>query len=262
MALDIKSLSGGEVAGAGLFDELMRTTKAHLQQEFNDNRLVGADYANVYLGNIQSNMSAALQYLLSYEGTNLQNELIAEQVQGADLDNQLRQDQLLTNAKQRELIDAQIAVQTNNALKIVEETKLVTQQTKNAIAQETLIIKQVDQATAQIALIEKQAELLNGQIDTEHANTNTPTGGLTKVAYDKGLSEIAVLDQKLITETAQTTGTPDTVFGLVGQEISLKKAQGDSFLRDAEQKAAKFFSETGPFFAICSLTSFFKYLNS
>lgn len=241
--LKLTDLTGGEVAGAGLFDELMRTAKSLLEQEYDAGRIVGADYPTVYLGAIQFNLQTAAQYLLAYEVQNQQVLLLQEQIQGADLDNQLKADTLITNALQRELLTAQVEAANKQVLKLVEETKLVTQQVAQSKAQEDQVRKQIEQLTAQISLTSKQEDLVDNQILTEGANTKLPTAGLTKATYDKTLSEIAILNQKLVTETAQTEGTIDTVGGLVGQEMSLKTNQGNSFLRDAEQKAAKFYAD-------------------
>ena len=55
----------GLPTGNGYFDVLMRSVKAHIQSEYDAGRIKGADYANVYLGAIQSAMQLAEQFVLS-----------------------------------------------------------------------------------------------------------------------------------------------------------------------------------------------------
>jgi hypothetical protein len=58
----------------------------------------------------------------------------------------------------------------------------------------------------------------------------------------KTASERALLDQKTITEEAQTSDTPgvlSTVAGVIGKQKYLYESQASGFSRDAEQKAAK-----------------------
>lgn len=237
------SLTGGEIAGAGLFDELMRTTKSHVVAEFDAGRITEKNYSTVYLGAIQANLQTASQFVLGYETQNQQILLLQEQIQGADLDNQLKTDSLLTSALQRDLLTEQIATQEQSRLKLVEDTKLVTQQIAQSTAQADLVRKQIEQIALQMLLTTEQTALITEQILTEEANTKTPTAGLAKASYDKTLAEIEVLEQKRVTEEAQTSGSGSSIGGIVGQDIKLKEAQANSFIRDAEQKAAKFYSD-------------------
>ena len=58
----------------------------------------------------------------------------------------------------------------------------------------------------------------------------------TKSDIDANTAQIALINQKKVTEIAQTT---DGYNGVVGKQISLYNAQITGFTRDAEQKAAK-----------------------
>ena len=236
-------ITGGEVAGAGFYDELMRTTRAQLVEEFEANRLVGAEYATVVLGSMQANLQTASSFILAYESQNAQLLIQAEQLQSVELDNQLKEDQLLTAALQRELLTEQIETQKQQTLQLVEQTKLVTKQLDQADKQIELMDKQIIQLEGQITLTARQEEMVEQQIITEKTNTEDPTAGMAKATFDKTNSEVSILNQKLVTEKAQTEGTTDTVEGLLGREMNLKTIQAESFLRDAEQKAAKFYAD-------------------
>lgn len=239
-----KDLTGGEVEGAGVFDELMRTVKAHLDKEQTAGRITDQNYATVYLGALQNTLNTASQFLLQVEQTNQQTLLLQEQVKQAK--------------KQNELLDlqkAQLTVQNATAqynldftmpeqlAQLKEQTKLITQQKHNAVTQNTLLTTQNNQATQQIAVAVKQEELLLEQIESAKDEHTNPTGGLNKAAYDKTVAETSVLNQRKLTEEAQTVGEVGAVGGVLGTQMKLVDTQKEGFLRDAEQKAAKIFSD-------------------
>lgn len=249
MSITNKDVTGGEVTGSGFFDELMRASKDHLVQEYDAGRLVGAEYGAAYLGVMQSNLQVATQFILQREINNQQALLLQEQVQQGVkqnelLNKQIAQAQLEIDTAQYNLdfmLPEQLATQT-------EQTKLVTQQIAESVAKIALTNAQVvqsnAQSAAQVALTGKQEDLVDKQILTENTQTTDPTGGLAKKAFDKAQEEINLLNQKKVTETAQTSGDVDTLGGVVAAEMTLKKQQAEAFLRDAEQKAAKIYSDT------------------
>jgi hypothetical protein len=250
MSVTVKDLTSGEVAGTGFFDELMRTSKAHLVQEYDAGRLVGTDYSNAYVGAYQFNLQTASQFILQYQMTNQQILVLQEQVKQAQ-----KQNELLDLQK----LQAQIGIDTAQynldlmlpaqLLQTEAQTVLLGKQALESDKQVILLAQQNLQAIAQTAMIGTQEDLLDKQILTETANTETPTAGLTLVEYEKKEQETAILTAKVETEKAQTQdliglANDVDVGGLVGMEIKLKESQGDSFLRDAEQKAAKFFADS------------------
>ena len=244
MTIQTANLTSGEVAGTGLFDELMRTTKAHILAEFTAQRITDKNYATVYLGSVQSNLQIASQFVLQYELNNQQALVLQEQVK-----HQQKQNELL-DLQKAQLVLANAAAEYNNTFmlpaqlaSITEQTRVHTQNIVNAKEQEILLQKQVLQAVAQTLLVAKQEDLLDEQIKSEKDKTNTPLAGMNKVAYDKAIAEAALLAQRLISERAQTVGDITNLGGLLGTELALKKAQGDSFLRDAEQKVAKLYAD-------------------
>ena len=238
--LDIRSLSTGESAGSGLYEELMRAGNSHILQEFKAGRIVGESYANVYLGAMQANLSSAIQYLLQYETVNKNLEVLDEQIKQNQKQNELlelQKEQLsIANATAKYNLDVMLPAQL---LQLKKQTELVVEQVNQAMAQTA-------QITAQTALTKKQQDLVDEQIrDAKDKHTN-PTGGINKAQYDKLMAEKAIADQKLLTEKAQIADTVNgiPVTGLVGKEITLKQNQADSFLRNAEIQVAKLYSDT------------------
>ena len=68
--LTVATLTETTIEGNGVFDVLMRATKAHLDVEYSKNRIKGPEYSTVYLGALQAVMQTALQFSLVQEKTN------------------------------------------------------------------------------------------------------------------------------------------------------------------------------------------------
>lgn len=237
--LTVRSLTGGEKEGSGVFDELMRTIKSHVHEELAEGRITEKAYSEVYLGALQFALNSATNYALAYEKANKELAVLDEQIKQNQKQNELlelQKEQLsIANATAKYNLDVMLPAQL---LQLKKQTELVVEQVNQATAQTA-------QITAQIALTKKQQDLVDEQIrDAKDKHTN-PTGGLNKAQYDKLMAEKAIADQKLITEKAQTSSSINgtAVGGLIGQEMTLKKNQGDSFLRNAEIQVAKLYSD-------------------
>lgn len=237
MAITRRQLTGGEKAGSGLYDELMRTSQSHLEAEFKAGRIKGTDYANAYLGMMQANLTTGLQFVMQKELTNAQVEIAKEQIKQNEKHNEI----LELQRAQLEITNQ--TAQYNLDVTLPAQTLLLDEQLLQSKEQTKLLTAQLAQANAQTALTNSQKNLSEEQVISERTKTTNPTGGTSKVAYDKTLAEISVLEQKKLTEQKQTTGTKDDTDGLVGAEMKLKHVQSESFLRDAEQKATKIYSD-------------------
>lgn len=64
------------VTGTGIFDDIMETVTAHLNAQFDLGRITGSSYGTVYLGAIQSVMTAAVGYTLGQEKANSESSLL------------------------------------------------------------------------------------------------------------------------------------------------------------------------------------------
>ena len=93
-----------------------------------------------------------------------------------------------------------------------------------------------------IALQKAQLELQNEKlalekdIASQQVLLTAAQVAKTNSDIDANTAQIALINQKKVTEVAQTT---DGYNGVVGKQISLYNAQITGFTRDAEQKAAK-----------------------
>ncbi len=238
--LTVGSLTGGEKEGRGIFEELMRTTKDYLENEYKYKRITGEEYTKAYIASMQSAMAQGSQYLLQYLITNQNVKLLDQQILEAEkrvtlvqtqIDDQLAQTRLTEeqitlaqkaqlqadqdlalSIKQEALLDSQIVgsdkdniIKDNQAAQMIEQTKLTVQQTANAAIEATV---QTNQAA-------------------------------------KTVAETNVLTQKLKTEMAQILDKVDAVdvAGVIGKQKTLYTNQADGYIRDSEQKVAKMYSD-------------------
>lgn len=89
-------------------------------------------------------------------------------------------------------------------------------------------------AILQQQLLNLQEELLNTQ--ASRARTDAET--------DRANAEILLLDQKKTTELAQVNATGVNPNSVIGSQLTLYQNQANSFIRDAEQKAAEILTKT------------------
>lgn len=95
----------------GIFDVLMKTVAENLEEQYDNNRINSTDYANVYLGSLQSVLAQSIQFAL-------QEQLTEAQIAGALADNDLK-------VKQLDLVNEQINnAYTDRVLKDKQAAKL------------------------------------------------------------------------------------------------------------------------------------------
>lgn len=126
-AIPVSNLTQATLDGNGVFDVLMRANKAHLEAEFGKGRIKGAEYSTVYLGALTQVMQTALAFALAQAKTDLENQLLAKQIE------------LVTQQK--------LNAEAEHAVLVAQECKLraeydLTMETKLKTAQETALLTQ------------------------------------------------------------------------------------------------------------------------
>ncbi len=222
--ITIQDLTLTTVDGTGVFDVLMRATKAHLEQEFSKNRIKGAEYSTVYLGSLQSVMATSLEFLLQRQKIALEAQLMEQQVlvAKAEVEKALAQVEL---AKQQVLNSkVELEILTLNKDKIPAEIAHIKAQTG-------LLVQQTDNALVENSVLLAQECKLKAEYD------------LLILQKSRVASETELMMQKIATEKAQTTSLGVDGDSVIGRQKSLYQAQTNGFSRDAEQKAAKLMSD-------------------
>lgn len=239
--IELSDLTGGEIAGNGAFDELMRAVKSHLAEEYSKGRITGDMYTQAYISALDMAMGNANTFLLQRQITNQQVRLLDAQIENEELNKQLIQKQIdkleqdtLYVAKQVEKADSDIALVEAQTLNQGKQGLVLDQTVANAI--KDLEVKDVNIAgqEANTAMIVQQT--INAESQDEQIKKQTL----------KLQSEIEVLGQRVISELAQTSDTVNgqPIAGVLGKQIELYKNQADGYIRDAEQKVAKIFNDT------------------
>lgn len=246
MAITIDQLTERRLDGNGIFDALMDSVDQHIQREYKANRIKGPEYATVYLGAVQATLQQSLEFLLTKDKTDKEIALIEAQISKM--------------AKEEALVDAQILNAGADKLRIEADTARLTQQTANLLAEAANIPKQGQLIDAQIAKAGAETDLTTQRkTNLEAEALNIPKQGLVLDAqkckldaeFDllveqkaKAIAETALLNQKKVTEQAQTSATGVDADSVVGKQKALYTAQTNGFLRDAEQNVAKIMVDT------------------
>jgi hypothetical protein len=197
--ITLDDLTQAKVDGTGAFDTLMRSMVSHLELEFNKGRLRGADYANVYLNALNPVLQNAVVFLLQKDEAANKAALVDAQVRLTEVQILLAEAELERELINKELVQAQVN-------KLNAETINVQQQLNNLLAEECVLKSQFDINKSQNLQVVAQTTLVN---------------------------------QKVATEKAQTSGVGIEPASVIGKQIVLYAAQSEGFKRDAEQKAAK-----------------------
>lgn len=210
----------GSLAGTGVFDVLMGTVNVHIQKQYDDNRLSGTEFAQVYLGALQATLAQSVAYLTAFQ----QAEMIAEQVKSEIKNNEVGGLIDLQKQKLQEEIDLVIA-QTAGAYENIKAT------TQDTVRQNALNTKQVIKVAADTDVSEKQAlEIARDTLRKDAESTSQV------LATDAG----AALKSAQITEINLESLRKDSESE---KKVVLMQAQADGFGHDAKSKLLKQMTE-------------------
>lgn len=238
--------------GTGIFDVLFRKVTNEVEGQFTKGYLKGSEYAEVYLGAIQSTLQQSLQFLLSRDELNMKLQLLdlekqaqAINVEKLKIDKEilllnkdivglqklemdakldLMELEKITVGKQQTMLDKQIASEEQRKLNMAQELLQITAQKDLLVQQKANLLIESDKLTQEVGLTTNNKLIAAEQIAVVAESKN------------KTMSETALLNAKLVTEQFQTSGTPG---GLLGKQMELYQAQKDGFVKDALQKQAK-----------------------
>lgn len=192
-AINVTDLTTGTVEGTGVFDELMKITKAHIHEEYNKNRIKGSEYSTVYLGAVQAVMDRSLQFLLQQQKTDLEAQLLEQQVANAVTENQVMQKQICK-------LDAEFDVLVEQKLKTIQETALLSQKKTTEQAQtngvgvdaDSVIGKQKLLYAEQTEGYKRNAEQKAAKLLIDTWNVRRTTDGATQANIENQLTDVDV----------------------------------------------------------------------
>src|SRR5215207_9220823 len=123
--ITLDQLTDTKVGGNGVFDKLMTALTAHLDKEYQGQRLKGQDYAQVYLGSITAILSNSVAFLLQKDEAAGKAALIEAQIR-------LLEVQIAKEEFDKQLVEAQTK-------KVIQETANLVLEGDNLVAQNCLL---------------------------------------------------------------------------------------------------------------------------
>lgn len=190
----------------GVFDVLIGAVKAHLKEEYDSSRIRGTEYSSVYLGSLTEVLNQAVQFLLEREKRGIEIEIL-------ELEKQIAGQNLLKVQAEVELVQENIELVKLQQPKLEAETLLTQRKADTELDQQKVLQAQECKLKAEFdVLVEQKA---------------------------KTAAETGFVNQKKVTEQAQTSSSGVDAASLVGRQCHLYAAQAGGFDRDAEQKVAK-----------------------
>lgn len=252
---DLTALTNG-LEGTGVFDQLMKTVSAHVQEQYEKDRISTTDYATVYLGALQSTLSESIKFLMTEQEAAAKAELIQEQIKSEvknnepggliDLQKQKLQEEIdlviSKTAESYESIQASQQRTTRENLlnskvvtKTEKETEMLTQQIAELLLTgplERLLLEAKTDATNSGAVdntnkTNAEVALLDARADEQLIDTTRKT--------TRNTSEVALIDAKTTEQLAATTRLDSESV----EKVLLLKAQTVGFKTDAKQKLLK-----------------------
>lgn len=107
-----------EWSGSGVFDKLMHAINGNILVQYESGRIKGPEYAQVYLGSMQTAVVEAMKFMLTKEQIDKELELKAAQIAAIATENSIKTAQ---SAKDLEVKDKDIAVKTAQKNKLADD---------------------------------------------------------------------------------------------------------------------------------------------
>ena len=178
--MPVERLTEAKLTGKGVFDVLMQSVKLHLEQEYNQNRIRGTEYSQVYLGSMTAILEQSTRFLLDKDKSFYEIALVEAQVRLADAQVRLVEKQIEKEDQEATLRAAQVAKINREILTMDISDNLLTAQVLLAQAQKistdaqsALVIQKTNTEKAQTlaagvdvdSVVGKQKALYQSQID-------------------------------------------------------------------------------------------------
>ena len=155
--IDFESLSNGSINnidpqnifwdGDGILDKMLKVINLNIKIQYDDGRLKGTEYAEVYLGAMQSALSESIKFLLN-------KDLIEKQIEGMDVKTAIDEVQLAENSEkwaiQKQVLENQLEM-SNVDVAYKEQSLLKDLEIRD---------KQIESANADVAFNESKKTIM------------------------------------------------------------------------------------------------------
>ena len=215
------ALTDGSIEGSGAFDALMRGFKAHLKEEYDNNRITGGDYTKAYVELTAAAMAQASQFVLGAEQTFWQ--AITGQMQGiaARASIEVEKAKVLSARLEANNLKAayalavvKLATEEKNYdiasynLDNILPTQLITMTEQAETARAQTMDTRLDGTTLVAGAVGKQKDLHNQQIVSYQRSDETKAAKI----YADAFITMKTLDEGLTPPNEFTNAVFDTVF--------------------------------------------------
>lgn len=213
--MTVDRLTEGKVDGSGVFDQVMASLKAHLKEEYDNDRITASEYVKAYIAMTEAALAQSVQFLTQQDQAYWAAVLAQAQAITAKV-------QLVS--AQVEAARIQLTAKTAQADYALTKLKLSTEDTNYSIGQYNL---------TNIMPLQKDGQKIQNDTGTYTLGTMLP--GQFKLVQEQTEA------QRGQTSDTRTDGQP--VKGLVGKQKDLYSQQIDSYKRDIEIKASKIWTD-------------------
>ena len=218
MIVDINDFSNGSIdnsnpqdpkwKGTGVFDIIMKAANENIKIQNQTSRITGAEYAEVYLGTMQSAISEAMKFLLNKDQIIKDLDLKQAQIAAMESDTLIKSAQ---SAKDLEVKTQQIlSMKSDDSIKSAQSTKDLDYkqaQINIAIEEKKLKEEQIKIAYVERVIKDKEAAVLEKEISLKEEQIKTAY--VERVKKDK---EAAVLGMDKVVKVANTSATTEAVY--------------------------------------------------
>lgn len=206
---DVSQLTTKSLDGTGVFDVLMKTVKMHLLEEYENDRITGVQYSEVYLGAVGAVLQQSVTYLLNHQNekrVRAEIGLIRQQTvtELANTDNDIPQGLGFNGT---EAVEGMVKAQLD---KLAKDIELADNQIAVSAIEKDLMGQRVITELAQTG-----ASLTQAQAAGLGFNTVTSIEGVIQSTLDREQMEKDLIEQKLVTEVGQTSDTKPSALGVI-----------------------------------------------
>ena len=240
-AIPIEDLTQVVLDGTGVFDKFLTLHRLHLKREFEEARIQGKEYSDVYTKLYVAHLEQAIQFLLAKEKQAYELNLLeaqAEKVKAEVAIDEFQLNELLP--KEVDLKDAQISKMQSDADIAKKQLEILQWELTNKLPMElALVTAQVDKMKADTELTKEQLKLTEKELVLKDKEL---------ILKDKEVAiaekQLQLAQQKVITETAQTDSSVVKPGSVIDMNNKALQSQIDGVKRDSEQKALQLIIQT------------------
>ena len=225
---NIDDFTVGTIGGTGVFDVLMTTVKAHLNEEFEAGRIRATDYANSYVQLLGLALGESSQFVISKAKLAAEIKLIEAQTRGEDASTAIKQFQLdFILPNEIALKEAQLSIALKEVLIKEKQLEMAMYELTHKLPADVDLVKAQDALYTQKTITEK------AQVDNTVVGTGSVIDLSNKLLKEQASAYITnaeqtaaklMIDTWVVRHTADPDGNLETAPGLRLTDVDIGSA--------------------------------------